>query len=49
MTNIERLNFVIWAEKRDPKFTLCRRAYLTQRWAWRSVVRKDPKLRWVIG
>lgn len=49
MTNVEQMNFVIWASKRDPKFTQSRRAYVTQLWAWRSVVRSNPMLRRVIG
>ena len=48
MTDIERLNFVIWATSFDPKFTLSRRAYTQARWAWRTVVRNDPMLRRVI-
>ena len=48
MTNVERLNFVVWAGKRDPQFTLSRKAYVTACWAWRSVVRNDPALTRVI-
>ncbi len=48
MTNVEQMNFVVWAAKRDPKFTQSRRAYVTQLWAWRQVVRKDPMLTRVI-
>jgi hypothetical protein len=49
MTNVERMNFVIWAGKRDPKFTQSRRAYVQSLWQWRAVVRKDPMLRRVIS
>ena len=49
MSNIERMNFVIWAARRDPKFTQSRRAYVSALWAWRSVVRNNPMLRRVIG
>jgi type IV secretory pathway TrbD component len=49
MTAVERVNFVVWAAKRDPKFTLSRRAYVQALWDWRTVVRKDPKLRRVVG
>ena len=49
MTNVERMNFVIWASKRDPLFTQSRRAYVQALWDWRGVVRKDPKLARVIG
>jgi hypothetical protein len=49
MTNVEQLNFVIWAAKRDPKFTQSRRAYVEALWAWRKVVRSNPNLRRVIG
>jgi hypothetical protein len=48
MSEIERLNFVIWASARDPRFTLSHRAYTQARWLWRTVVRNDPKLRRVI-
>jgi hypothetical protein len=46
---IERLNFVIWAAKRDPKFTQSRRAYVQALWDWRPVVRNNPMFRRVIG
>ena len=49
MTNVERMNFVIWAAKRDPKFTQSRRAYVQALWDWRKVVRKDPMMSRVIG
>jgi hypothetical protein len=49
MTNVERMNFVIWAAKRDPKFTQSRRAYTQALWDWRKVVRQSPTLRRVIG
>jgi len=49
MSNIERLNFVIWAGKRDPKFTQSRRAYVQALWDWRRVVRSNPTLSRVIG
>jgi len=48
MSNLERMNFVIWASARDPKFTLSRRAYVQARWLWRTVIRNDPSLRRVI-
>ncbi len=48
MTNIERLNFVVWAGARDPKFTQSRRAYVQARWLWRAQVRNNPMLRRVI-
>lgn len=48
MTDIERLNFAIWAGQRDPKFTQSRRAYVQARWLWRAVVRNNPRLRRVI-
>ena len=48
MTDIERLNFVVWAAARDPLFTQSRRAYVQARWLWRSQVRKDPALRRVV-
>ena len=48
MTNVERMNFVIWAGKRDPKFTLSRRAYTQALWDWRKVARKDPTVDKVI-
>lgn len=49
MTSVELLNFAIWASKRDPKFTQSRKAYVQALWDWRKVVRKDPKLRRVVG
>jgi hypothetical protein len=49
MTNVERMNFVIWAGKRDPKFTQSRRAYTQALWDWRQVVRQSPMLRRVIA
>ena len=49
MSNVEQLNFVVWASKRDPKFTQSRRAYVQALWDWRSVVRSNPKLSRVIG
>jgi hypothetical protein len=49
MSNVEQMNFVIWAGQRDPKFTQSRKAYVTALWAWRAVVRGNPKLRRVIG
>ena len=49
MTSVELLNFVIWAKERYPLFTQNRRAYVQARWDWRQVVRKDPKLRRVVG
>ena len=49
MSNIERMNFVIWAARQDPKFIQSRRAYVSALWAWRSVVRSNPMLRRVIG
>lgn len=49
MTEVERWNFVIWAGRRDPKFTQSRRAYVQACWDWRSVIRNNPKLRRVIG
>jgi type IV secretory pathway TrbD component len=42
MNNIEQMNFVIWAAKRDPKFTQSRKAYVSALWAWRKIARKDP-------
>jgi hypothetical protein len=48
MSAVERLNFVIWAGKRDPQFTLSHRAYTRARWQWRTVVRNDPSLRRVV-
>jgi type IV secretory pathway TrbD component len=48
MSNVEQLNFVVWAAKRDPKFTQSRKAYVSALWAWRNVVRKDPMLSRVI-
>ena len=48
MTDIERLNFAIWAGQRDPLFAQSRRAYVQARWLWRAVVRKDPRLRRVV-
>ena len=44
MSNVEQLNFVVWAAKQDPKFTQSRKAYVSALWAWRKVVRKDPML-----
>jgi hypothetical protein len=35
-TNLERMNFVIWAAKRDPLFTQSRRAYVQALWDWRK-------------
>lgn len=49
MTNIERMNFVIWAGQRDPKFTQSRRAYVEALWNWRKVVRGNPRLRMIIN
>ena len=49
MSNVERMNFVIWAGQRDPLFTQSRRAYTQALWDWRAVVRGNPKLRRVIG
>lgn len=49
MTNVERLNFVIWAGKRDPLFTQSRRAHTQALWDWRKIVRNNPMLRRVIG
>ena len=49
MSNVERMNFVIWAGKRDPLFTQSRKAYVQALWDWRTVVRGNPKLRRVIG
>ena len=34
MSNVEQMNFVIWAGQRDPKFTQSRKAYVTALWAW---------------
>ena len=48
MTEVERMNFVIWAAKLNPQFTLSHRAYTQARWLWRTVVRNDPSLRRVI-
>jgi type IV secretory pathway TrbD component len=48
MTAVERLNFVIWAGKRDPKFTQSRRAYTQALWDWRKIARKDPSIDKVI-
>ncbi len=48
MSNIEQLNFVIWAAKRDPKFTQSRKAYVSALWAWRKIARKDPMVDKVI-
>jgi hypothetical protein len=48
MTNVEQMNFVVWAAKRDPKFTQSRRAYVQARWDWRAVIRNNPMLRRVI-
>jgi hypothetical protein len=39
MSNVERLEFVIWAAARDPKFTLSYRAYTQARWDWRKFKR----------
>ena len=41
MSNIERLQFVIWASAKDPKFTLSRRAYTQARWDWRRLTPKE--------
>jgi type IV secretory pathway TrbD component len=49
MTTVERVNFVVWAAKRDPLFTQSRRAYVEALWAWRKVVRNNPGLRRVVG
>jgi hypothetical protein len=48
MSPVEQLNFVVWATKQDPKFTLSRRAYTQAKWRWRTVVRNNPKARMVI-
>lgn len=45
MTATERVNFVVWATKRDPRFTLSRRAFTQAQWLWRSVARDNPKVR----
>jgi hypothetical protein len=39
MSNIERMNFVIWASARDPLFTQSRRAYTQALWDYRKVLR----------
>ena len=49
MSSVELLNFGTWAGRRDPKFTQSRKAYVSALWAWRTVVRSNPKLRRVIG
>ena len=49
MSNVERMNFVIWAAKRDPKFTQSRKAYVQALWDWRKVARNNPKVDRVIG
>lgn len=36
---VERMNFVIWAGARDPKFTLSRRGYTQARWDYRKYLR----------
>ena len=43
MSNVERMNFVIWASKRDPKFTLSHRAYVQALWDWRKHSRSVAK------
>ena len=48
MTNVERMNFVIWAGKRDPLFTQSRKAYVQALWDWRKIARKDPTVDKVI-
>ena len=48
MTTVERVNFVVWAAKRDPKFTQSRKAYVQSLWDWRKVVRSNPSLRRVV-
>jgi hypothetical protein len=48
MSNVELLNFCMWAAKRDPKFTQSRRAHVQALWDWRPVVRSNPALRRVI-
>jgi hypothetical protein len=48
MTATEQVNFVVWASKRDPKFTLSRKAYVQSKWLWRAVVRNNPTVRRVI-
>jgi hypothetical protein len=49
MTNVERMNFVIWAGKRDPLFTQSRRAYVQALWDWRKIARNNPMVDKVIG
>jgi hypothetical protein len=39
MSNVELMNFVIWAKDRDPKFTLSRRAYTQALWDYRKFMR----------
>ena len=39
MSNVERLEFVIWASARDTKFTLSYKSYTQARWDWRKFKR----------
>ena len=48
MTIVEQVNFVTWAAKQNPKFTLSRRAYTQAKWDWRKIVRSNPKAKRVI-
>ena len=49
MTNVERMNFAIWAGLRDPKFTQSRRAYVQALWDWRKISRNNLMVDKVIG
>jgi hypothetical protein len=47
-SEIERLNFVIWAKDRFPGFTTNHLQYTKANRAWRAVARKDPMIDKVI-